>query len=122
MNERRLDSRCLCAELVRVVWRAGHDRDSRGQVRTAEGVLEDISPLGACVQIEEAIPIGTPVVISADGSQFFGDVSYCVFRDYGYFVGLRLSDETRWSSGTFSPQHMTDLRTLAFALGGREEG
>jgi hypothetical protein len=39
-------------------------------------------------------------------------VSYCVYRDYGYFVGIRFSTETRWSSGVFEPQHLTNLEDL----------
>lgn len=121
MNERRFDSRFLCADLVKVDWQAGYGLDGREEFRTVEAVLEDISPLGACVQVEEAIPTGSPVTISAEGKRFFGEVSYCVYRDYGFFAGIRFSDENRWSSGIFEPQHLTDLRALAGALGTDEE-
>ncbi len=83
--------------------------------RTVEAVLEDISALGACVQVEERIPLGTKVSISAiagEFARFSGLVSYCVYRDYGYFVGLIFSNETRWSSGVFEPQHLTNLEAL----------
>jgi hypothetical protein len=113
MNERRLDGRFLCADLVKVAWRVGCSLDGREAFRTVEAVLEDISPLGACVQVEEMIPAGSPVSISKEAAQFFGEVSYCVYRDYGYFAGVRFSDETRWSRGKFVPEHLTDLRTLA---------
>jgi hypothetical protein len=124
MNERRFESRFLCADLVKADWMAGED-----EFRTVEAVLEDISPVGACIQVEERIPLGVPIAISAtsakdaankanpdDGGQasFFGIVSYCVYRDYGYFVGIRLSDETRWSQGVFNPQHLTNLAELAY--------
>jgi hypothetical protein len=112
MNERRFEGRFLCADLVRVDWLAGS--------RTAEAVLEDISALGACVQVEEYIPPGTAISISTigghadfkDAARFTGWVSYCVYRDYGYFVGIRFSTETRWSSGVFEPQHLTNLEDL----------
>jgi hypothetical protein len=115
MNERRLDARYMCADMVTVEWRLGYGLNGRESFRTLEAVLEDISSLGACVQVEEVIPIGSPISISTQRSQFLGEVSYCVFRDYGYFVGIEFGDETRWSVGAFSPQHLTDLRTFAGA-------
>jgi hypothetical protein len=39
-------------------------------------------------------------------------VQYCLYRDYGYFAGIRLLEETKWSSGIFIPQHLTDLGSL----------
>jgi hypothetical protein len=96
---------------VRVDWLEGED-----ECRTAEGVLEDISPLGACVQVEEHIAPGTGISISAMAvgeARFFGYVSYCVYRDYGFFVGIRLDDETRWSRGDFEPRHLTSLEALS---------
>jgi hypothetical protein len=113
MTERRFESRFLCADLVKVEWMAGDGPDAN--FRTVEAVLEDISALGACVQVEERIPLGTKVsisVVSEETARFSGWVSYCVFRDYGYFVGLRFSNETRWSSGLFEPRHLTNLEVL----------
>jgi hypothetical protein len=107
MNERRLESRFLCADLVKVEWMAG-----RNDLRTVEAVLEDISPVGACVQVEQGIPLGAAVSISVSEAFFTGFVSYCVYRDYGYFVGVRLSEGTRWSEGIFHPQHLTNLEEL----------
>jgi hypothetical protein len=116
MIERRFESRFLCADLVKVDWLAG------GNSRNVEAVLEDISALGACVQVEECIPAGTEISIlvsakpvgleEAKSARFTGYVSYCVFRDYGYFAGIRFSGETRWSSGVVEPQHLTNLQTL----------
>ncbi len=80
--DRRLENRFLCADLVRVDW----VRDD-GNSSSVEAVLEDISALGVCVQVEEAIPLGARIAIAAHGTRFDGVVSYCVFRDYGYFVG-----------------------------------
>jgi hypothetical protein len=120
MMERRLESRFLCADLVKVDWLAGNDigKDTGVSSRTVEAVLEDISTLGACVQVEERIPLGSAISISVTSdpseqpARFSGEVSYCVFRDYGYFVGIRFADENRWSSSEFEPQHMTNLATL----------
>jgi hypothetical protein len=85
---------------------------SEDEFRTVEAVLEDISSLGGCVQVEERIPLGATISISANEVHFSGSVSYCVYRDYGYFVGIRFSGETRWSQGKFKPQHLTNLEAL----------
>jgi hypothetical protein len=127
MMKRRFEGRSLCAELVRVDWQvagavAGAVSVERSGVnsRTAEAVLEDISALGACVQVEESIPPGAAISISTiagltdpiETTRFTGWVSYCVYRDYGYFVGIQFSNETKWSSGDFEPQHLTNLEAL----------
>lgn len=74
-----------------------------------DAVLEDISPMGACVQVEESIRLGSQISLTIGDNRFSGLVSYSVYRDYGYFVGVRFSDETEWSADTVIPQHLTDL-------------
>jgi hypothetical protein len=113
MIERRLEGRFLCADLVKAEWLS-----DAGAV-TLEAVLEDISALGACVQVDESIPAGASISIvierarnSAEPIHLSGLVSYCVYRDYGYFVGIRFSSENRWSSGLFAPEHLMDLESL----------
>lgn len=118
MNERRHESRFLCADLVKVEWVAS---TSSGGVHTAEAVLEDISAFGACFQVDDPIPFGSPVLISTHGeerAQLAGQVSYCVYRDYGYFVGMKFAEDTPWSSGVFEPRYLTSLEALA---GGRAD-
>jgi hypothetical protein len=138
MSERRMENRFLCADMMRVDWLKGED-----EFTTVEAVLEDISALGACIQVEDRIPTGAAISISAEapdsagqentgqekpGARFSGFVSYCEYRGYGYFVGIRFSDETRWSSGVFQPQHLTNLADLSQAAsdekktGGGESG
>ena len=105
--------------MVKVEWSEGGN-----ETRTVEAVLEDISAQGACVQVEEPIPAGAAITISAGcekagcgclarEARFSGHVSHCEYRDYGYFVGIRLAEDTKWSSGVFEPQHLTNLATLA---------
>ena len=62
-------------------------------------MLEDISALGACVQVEEPIPLDTPITLSIGEARLSGHVCYCVFRDYGQFVGIRFADDSEWSAG-----------------------
>jgi hypothetical protein len=135
MNERRFECRFLCADMVRVEWKAAAGPSAlpgaSGEIlRTVEAVLEDISALGACVQVEEPIPPGISVSMSfgagnkaqgAKKAQLSGSVSYCVYRDYGYFVGIQFSNEMRWSSGIFEPQHLTNLEALMLTEPGMED-
>jgi hypothetical protein len=109
ISERRSDNRFLCADLVRVGW-GGQEVDA---------VLEDISAFGACVQLEEAVALGAPVTLTIGLSVFPGRVSYCVFRDYGYFVGVRFADENEWSAERVVPQHLTDLNRLGMGADSR---
>ena len=53
MEERRAEVRMLCADVVEVSWR------ERGHARTGTGLLEDISPSGACLQLDTPAPVGT---------------------------------------------------------------
>ena len=139
MSERRLENRFLCAELVTVDWVAAEAESESGNggssgkasaaPRIVEAVLEDISALGACVQVEDRIPLGAAISISAhqtggdsgDRARFSGYVSYCEYRDFGYFVGIRLSDETPWSTGAFEPEHLTNLAAMSRRGGGRSK-
>src|SRR5437764_4306461 len=118
MTERRLDSRYLCADLVRVNWLA---EENESDFRTVEAVLEDISTLGGCIQVEEPIPLGAKVMISLQDARFSGRASYCVYREYGYFVGVRFSDDTKWSTGVVEPMHLTNLQTIAEKAGVTKE-
>ena len=112
MTERRNESRYLCADLVRVEWLAGKDK-----FMTEQALLEDISEVGGCVQMEHPVPLGSTMMITikADGKDAFfaGHVCYCVYRDYGYFVGMRFSEDTVWNEQAVVPQHLTNLQKLA---------
>lgn len=110
ISERRVESRFLCAELVRVDW---EDSESEAPMQFMDAVLEDISALGACVQVEQPIGIDSPITLTIGKSSFPGRVSYSVFRDYGYFVGIRFSDETAWSADMVVPEHLTNLDAIA---------
>src|SRR5437660_589556 len=108
MNEKRAAGRYLCADLVRVDWLEGED-----DFHTEEAVLEDISALGACVEMERELKPGAMIMITIGGKPFSGYVSHCNFRDYGYFVGMRFSAHTPWSRRLVTPKHLTSLCALA---------
>ena len=66
----------MCADLVDVTW-----RDSKNTERRTIANLEDISISGACLQVDEELPLGTPVEITYSTGELAGIVKYCVYRD-----------------------------------------
>jgi hypothetical protein len=116
--ERRFESRFLCADLVSVMWSEVGQAEGGCALGIADSfqadaVLEDISALGACVQVEQSIPIGSPITLAIGKTSFSGRVCYSVFRDYGHFAGIRFSKDTEWSTEMVMPQHLTNLETIA---------
>jgi len=97
----------LCADLVDVRW-----KDKTGRGRKATAVLEDISTSGACVQLDGPVPQNTVVTLCFPKGQLQGTVVYCMYRDIGYFVGLKFEPDSKWSRKAFQPQHMLDMPRL----------
>lgn len=107
MDERRSEVRMLCADVLEVSW-----KDSTGHSGKATALLEDISPSGACLQLETAIPLASEIRWTSPKQEFTGHVRYCVYREIGYFVGVEFASAIRWSTKRFKPRHMLDLQTL----------
>jgi hypothetical protein len=107
MQERRIDPRLLCAELVEVIW-----TDQSGRQRRRIANLEDISLCGACVQLESTIPSGTQVSIRYGDGQLTGTVRYSLYQGIGYFLGIEFDPGCRWSRKHFRPRHLLDLQQL----------
>lgn len=116
MEERRIDNRLLCADLVEVSW---EDESGRKKRRVAN--LEDISLSGICVQMEKELPIGTAITMSYGDGELVGVVRYCTYRDIGYFLGIQLEDGCRWSTQHFKPQHLLDPGELVDRVMHRRE-
>jgi hypothetical protein len=107
IRERRSERRLLCAELVEVIW-----RDSRGAEKRRIGNLEDICTNGICVQLETAPKAGTPIRMLYENGELAGVVRYAYYRDEGYFVGIELEADSRWSAAEFVPEHLLDPEEL----------
>ena len=105
--ERRTEGRLLCADMVNIAW-----RDALGKRRRTVGLLEDISPSGACLQLEHAVPLGSEISWSSPRREFSGYVQYCNYREIGYFVGVEFAGDSKWSKRAYKPQHLLDLETL----------
>jgi hypothetical protein len=107
MLRERSETRMLCADLVEIRW-----KDESGKIQKATALLEDISPSGACVQLETAIAVGTVVQIRHPKGLLVGRVKYCVYRDIGYFIGMQFNPNSKWSKREFAPQHLLDVNRL----------
>jgi hypothetical protein len=107
MEERRTEGRMLCADMIEVSW-----TEHSGKCQTATALLEDISPSGACLQLEAPVPLYVPIRWTSPNQEFAGVVRYCHFREIGYFVGVAFSAGTKWSEQAYQPQHLLDLKSL----------
>lgn len=107
MQERRIDSRLLCADLVETIW-----MDATGRPQRQVANLEDISLCGICLQTETQVATGTRITMSYGDGELIGTVRYCVLRDGGYFLGIQFEEGCRWSTQHFRPQHLVDPREL----------
>jgi hypothetical protein len=107
MQERRSEIRMLCADMVEASW-----TEPTGKPRRMTALLEDISPSGACLQLDAAVPLGVMLHWKSPKQTFTGRVRYCVYREIGYFVGVEFGPKSRWSRRTYKPQHLLDLQKL----------
>ncbi len=108
--ERRSEPRLWCSDLVQV-W--VKDTTRNRWMRRGTGVLEDISPSGACVQLEAPVPSSTLIRVKHPQWKVEGEVRYCMYRDEGYFVGVQLAAEFRWNKDDFEPKHLLDPQKIA---------
>ena len=63
----------MCADLVDVKW-----QDKLGTSRKTIANLEDISASGACLQVDEELPLGTSVEIAYPDGELVGETPAAV--------------------------------------------
>jgi len=97
----------MCADMIEVRW-----RDKTGKSRSATALLEDISPSGACLQLETAVPAGVEINWDCPNQEFVGRVRYCSYREIGYFAGVEFDPGAKWSKRAYLPRHLLDLKRL----------
>lgn len=93
----------MCAELVKV------RIEDAGGVREEVANLEDISPSGACVQLEAAAREGADLEIVCSRCRLKGKVRYCRFVEIGYDVGVAFDQPRAWDPRRFMPKHLLQL-------------
>jgi hypothetical protein len=102
-HERRSEVRLWCSDIVHV-W----VREEGDWRRLGVAVLEDISPSGMCIQVDTAISRGAAIRIKHAEWKVEGEVRYCAQREEGCFVGIRLSENFKWSVQQYRPMHLID--------------
>jgi hypothetical protein len=103
MQDRRVETRYLCSDLVRLLWSEGPQRE-----RDETVVLENISASGACVQAEDPVAENSRVRLVCRQQEFHGYVRSCYRRDDGYFLGIAFDEGSKWSKAKFKPEHLLD--------------
>lgn len=107
MADKRIEPRLMCADLIDVEW-----RDAEGRIHQTVANLEDISSMGACIQVDTEVPLRTTVQLRTGKSELTGEVRYCVFREFGYFLGVQFPPGVKWNTRAFKPMHLFDPREL----------
>ncbi len=103
MTERRVEPRLWCSDLIKVrIEIAGREP------MEVTANLEDISPSGASVLFEQAVPAGARLCLALGRHKFRGRVTHCTRNEIGYFVGVRFDPERKWSREIYEPQHLLD--------------
>ena len=82
--------------------------DREGQFRLATALLEDICPLGLCLQLDVELPLNAVVVLNMNGVATRAMVQYCQWREIGFFAGLIFPPNSPWSLDRFAPKHLTN--------------
>jgi PilZ domain len=111
MNDRRAEPRLMCSELIKV---------RLAGVRRAPLIanLEDVSASGACLQLEEPLPVGAALILLLRRRRFSATVKYCVHTEIGYLAGVQFDPGQKWSREDLTPRHLLDPA----ALRGRQTG
>jgi len=106
MTQKRSEPRYMCAELVNIL--IYHEDRS---VEETIANLEDISPSGACVQLEEAVRIGADIEILCATCSFKGKVRNCRYAEGGYDVGVAFDTPRAWDASRYEPAHLLPIET-----------
>jgi hypothetical protein len=114
MPQQRSEARFLCADLVKI-----QIRTDRKRFQTVAN-LEDISPSGACLQLEEAVAEGAKIEIICARCRLRGQVRYCRFADTGYQVGVQFHKPKLWNFKKFEPRHFLDMAILGISIARRQ--
>ncbi len=101
----RRNPRMLCADLLKIRW-----KDYSGVARKDVGNLDDISPGGACLRVDEPIEEGTVLTIIHPKGRYEGRIRYCIHEATGYYIGVEFLPGYRWSRSQYDPPHLLRFR------------
>ena len=106
MAQKRREPRYMCAELVNIVI-----RDQDQTVQETKANLEDISPSGACIQMEKAVRVGADIEIVCAKCKLRGKVRNCRYAETGYDVGVAFDQPSAWDVRRYKPAHLLPVET-----------
>jgi hypothetical protein len=106
MAEKRSEPRYMCSELVNTRIRC---EDQTAQEAFAN--LEDISPSGACVQLDQAVRVGADIEIVCSTCSFKGKVRNCRYAGGRYDVGVAFDNPRAWDASRYEPAHLLPIET-----------
>jgi hypothetical protein len=109
MKERRAETRLLCSDLIKVRLEGKHPRDLIAN-------LEDISPSGARLLFERAVPTGARLCLRLGRFKFRGQVRYSTHNEIGHFAGVQFDAGRKWSRKMYEPKHLLDPARLVSSL------
>jgi hypothetical protein len=93
----------MCSDLVKVRLHDGADPEE------FVANLEDISPSGACLLLEAALPDGASIEVISSTCRLKGKVRCCRFVEIGYVVGVAFNERQSWSRERYEPQNLLEL-------------
>ncbi len=105
VKQKRKEDRDLCADLVKVQWKT-----EAGRLCSEWAILGDISPSGACLEMEGPIPPDTLVSLDFRKDRCEARVRYCTFDKMNYLLGVKFEQGYRWSRRRFKPNHLIQFR------------
>ena len=106
-KQRRLENRDLCADLVKVAWTS-----EEAPFQTDWAILGDISPSGACLEIDEPVPVNAIVDLEFGGDRCRAVVQYCKYDKVNYLLGVKFQSGYRWSSNRWEPKHLVQYHII----------
>lgn len=108
VKQKRFEDRDLCADLVKVTWTPNLEPP-----RMDLAILGDISPSGACLEIEGPIPADTVVELEFGEERCRAVVRYCKYDRVNYLLGVEFEEGYRWSSKRWEPKHLIQVYPIA---------
>ena len=83
MGDKRMGNRTNIMARAEAMW-----VDSAGNPHVAPVMLEETSPLGACVRMQEPIRVGSKITVKWQREQFSGTVRHFKRDESDYIVGI----------------------------------
>ncbi len=99
----------LCSQIVSITI-----GEPERKPRVILGNLEEIAKDRAVVLLDTPVTKGAQVVVKADKADLHGHAAQWNFEpELGYFLNVKLSEQSRWSLERFRPEHLLEIPAMA---------